>query len=133
MTKVAENSGKKGRGGSKPGERRGGRKKGTPNRVTREFRETVRLLLEENSENVSRWLTQVAEGVPAKGDQKGRDPDPARALDLLVRLAEFAAPKLQRTEHVGEEGGPILTHEVSDIDLARRVAFILESAVKRGS
>jgi hypothetical protein len=79
----------------------GGRAAGTPNRINAEFRETVRRLLEENAQNVGRWLTLVAEG---GGDIK---PDPGKALDLMARLAEYAAPKLARTEHVGENGGPI--------------------------
>lgn len=86
---------------------RAGRKPGIPNRATTEFRETVRRLLENNSENVGRWLTLVAEG---DGTDHGR-PDPAKALDLLAKLAEYAAPKLNRTEHVGEDGGP-LKHSV---------------------
>jgi hypothetical protein len=71
--------------------------------VTQEFRDTVRQLLEDNAENVGRWLTLVAEG---DGTDKGQ-PDPAKALDLLAKLAEFAAPKLNRTEHTGENGGPV--------------------------
>jgi hypothetical protein len=80
-----------------------GRPKGSTNKVTREFRETVRQLLEDNAENVSRWLALVAEG---DGTDKGA-PDPAKALDLLAKLAEYAAPKLGRTEHVGDGGGPV--------------------------
>lgn len=83
----------------------GGRKKGTPNKQTAEFRETVRKLLEDNSENVGRWLATVAEG---DGTDSGK-PDPAKALDLLCKLAEYAAPKLNRTEHVGDGGGPVET------------------------
>ncbi|MNU46283.1 hypothetical protein D3C71_351420 [compost metagenome] len=82
--------------GSAPGERRGGRAKGTPNKVTQDFRETVRKLLEANTENVSIWLEQVAQDNPAK------------ALDLLTGLAEYAAPKLARTELVGDGGGPVV-------------------------
>ncbi len=67
----------------------GGRVAGTPNRVTSEFRETVQKLLDDNRENVSLWLTEVASD------------DPARALDLIAKLAEFAAPKLLRTEVSG--------------------------------
>lgn len=78
-----------------------GRPKGSVNKVTTEFRETVRRLLEENSENVGVWLAKVAEG---DGDMAG---DPAKALDLLAKLAEFAAPKLNRVEHVGDGGGPV--------------------------
>lgn len=84
-------------------EKTGGRTKGTPNKATREFRETVQKLLDDNRENVGRWLTLVAEG---DGTDHGK-PDPAKALDLLARLAEFAAPKLARTEHVGDGGGPV--------------------------
>jgi hypothetical protein len=94
-------------GAFKKGEKRPyqGRPKGTPNKVTKEFRETVQRLLDDNAENVGRWLTLVAEG---DGTDKGA-PDPAKALDLLAKLAEFAAPKLNRTEHTGEGGGPVET------------------------
>lgn len=82
--------------GRKPGTpKTGGRKKGTPNKITQDFRETVRKLLEDNTENVSIWLEQVAQDNPAK------------ALDLLTGLAEYAAPKLARTELTGEGGGAL--------------------------
>ena len=68
-----------------------GRKPG-PTRATREFRETVTKVLEENSENVGIWLSEVANG---KEDVKA---DPGKALDLLAKLAEYASPKLARTE-----------------------------------
>ena len=89
----------------------GGRKKGTPNKRTAEFRETVRNLLEDNAENVGRWLTLVAEG----DGSDNLKPDPAKALDLLAKLAEFAAPKLNRTEHTGADGGPV-EHAVSIVE-----------------
>lgn len=81
----------------------GGRAKGTTNKVTAEFRDTVRRLLETNAENVGRWLSLVAEG---DGTDSGK-PDPAKALDLLAKLAEFAAPKLGRVEHVGDADNPL--------------------------
>lgn len=84
-----------------------GRPKGTPNKVTTEFRETVKRLLESNADNMGRWLTMVAEG---DGTDNGK-PDPAKALDLLAKLAEYAAPKLARTEHTGADGGAI-QHDV---------------------
>lgn len=70
----------------------GGKPPGTPNKLTREFRDTVRKVLEDNSENVGVWLTAVA-----VGDEKTKG-DPGRALDLMAKLAEYAAPKLSRTE-----------------------------------
>ena len=87
----------------------GGRVAGTPNKVTKEFRQTVTALLENNAPNVEIWLKQVAEG---HGDTK---PAPEKALDLLAKLAEFAAPKLARTEHVGEGGGAV-KHQFSWAD-----------------
>lgn len=81
----------------------GGRVPGVPNKVTQEFRATITTLLEKNASNIDLWLLQVALG---NGDAK---PDPAKALDLLAKLAEFAAPKLGRIEHTGEDGGAIKT------------------------
>lgn len=63
-----------------------GRRAGVPNKLTGAFRETVTKLLEDNAENASRWLADVAKD------------DPAKALDLLVKLAEYAVPKLARIE-----------------------------------
>lgn len=63
-----------------------GRPPGTPNKVTRTFRETVTKLLEDNSKNVGIWLGRVAEH------------DPGKALDLMAKLAEYAAPKLSKVE-----------------------------------
>lgn len=81
----------------------GGSRKGIPNKATQEFRETVQKLIDDNRENVGRWLTLVAEG---DGTDQGK-PNPAKALELLSSLAEFAAPKLARTEHTGKDGGDI--------------------------
>lgn len=83
------------------GVKTGGRQPGSLNKATREFRDTVTKLLSDNADNVATWLAEVANG---KGDGKG---DPAKALDLLAKLAEFAAPKLGRTELTGKDGGPI--------------------------
>ena len=85
------------------GRKTGGRQPGSPNKVTREFRETVRKLLEDNADNFGRWLMLVAEG---DGTDSGK-PDPGKALDIIAKLAEFAAPKLARTEVVGDGGGPL--------------------------
>jgi hypothetical protein len=78
-----------------------GKPKGAIAKVNKDFRATITALLENNSENVQLWLAQVANGAD------GAKPDPARALDLMARLAEYAAPKLGRVEHVGDGGGPV--------------------------
>ena len=80
-----------------------GRPKGAVNRVTNEFRETVRCLLEDNADNVSKWLELVAEGDEAKEIR----PDPYKALDMISKLAEYATPKLARTELTGDSNKPI--------------------------
>ncbi len=86
---------------TKGGYREGsGRPKGSPNKVTKQFRDTIQQLLDNNAENVEIWLTQVA-----IGDDENK-PDPKGALDMLAKLAEFAAPKLARTEVVGDETQP---------------------------
>ncbi len=85
-----------------------GRPRGVPNKSTTEFRDTVRKLLEDNASNVALWLEQVAEG----DVDGGVKPDPGRALDLMAKLAEFAAPKLARTEITGEGGGPVKYQEI---------------------
>lgn len=97
-----------------------GRKAGVPNKVTTEFRETVRKLLEDNADNVGRWLTMVADGIPNEVAENGKTkdgvaPDPAKALDLLAKLAEYAAPKLNRTEVVGEGGGPLKVERIEQV------------------
>ena len=79
-----------------------GRPKGAVNKTTKAFRETVNDLLEGNSGNISKWLQMVADG---DGDQL--KPDPKGALDVLSKLAEYAAPKLARTEHVGNSDKPV--------------------------
>jgi hypothetical protein len=91
------------------GAKTGGRQPGSLNKVTIEFRQTVQKVLEENASNVGKWLTMVAEGVPADGPNgKAVEPDPGKALDLMAKLAEFAAPKLARTEVTGKDGGPVV-------------------------
>lgn len=105
------------RPGPKPGTPKvpgsGGSRKGIPNKATREFKETVTRLLQDNAENVAKWLDQVAHGRPAVYDKDGKllqpaiPADPDKALQRLGHLAEFAAPKLTRAEVTGEGGGPL--------------------------
>jgi len=71
-----------------------GRPAGTPNKATSAFRDTVNRVLADNAENVSKWLAAVA------------DRDPGRALDLVLKLAEYSVPKLSRTEIQAEVTAP---------------------------
>jgi len=101
----------------KPGESGNpeGRKKGSKNKATKEIREAYQKLTEDNLDNMSIWLSQIA------GD------DPAKAMDLMLRLSEYIIPKLARQELVGNDGedlfkdvkftfGPDVNNEEDRID-----------------
>ena len=70
----------------------GGRPKGAVNKSTVKIKEAFHNLLENNLDNISQWLAQVA----AK--------DPQKAIDLTLRLSEYVIPKLARQEIVGNDG-----------------------------
>lgn len=93
-----------------------GRPKGSVNKATKTFRETVTRLLEDNAENVSEWLRRVADGDPRGGVR----PDPGKALDLMSKLAEYATPKLSRTEISGDAENPLAQKvQIEIIDAAK--------------
>jgi len=86
------------RGGSNKGERRGGREKGTPNKVTADVRKTIALIAERNIEALEQWIMEVE--------------DPARRAELFLRVLEYFVPKLSRAEVTGDGGGPLQVHVV---------------------
>lgn len=65
------------------GKKFGGRKKGTPNKDTGELREKINILLNEQWDKL---LTDI-DGLA-----------PKERVDTMVRLLEYALPKLNRTE-----------------------------------
>jgi len=71
---------------------RAGKKKGTLNKNTRMIREAYQKLTEDNLDNMSRWVSQVA------------SEDPAKVLDIMIKLSEYIIPKLARTELSGNDG-----------------------------
>ena len=71
------------------GWKRGGRKKGTPNKITRDLRAALATLMEHNFEKLQTWIDDTA----AK--------DPAKAAELCLRVFEHCAPKLARMEVAG--------------------------------
>ena len=92
-----------------------GRVKGSKNKATKEIREAYQKLTEDNLENMNRWLLQVSHE------------DPAKAMDLMLRLSEYIIPKLARQEVVGNDGedlfkdvkftfGPDVNNEEDRID-----------------
>lgn len=69
-----------------------GKKKGTTNKVTSEFKEQLNKLLEESAPRMVGWLDEIAAENPEK------------AFDILSKFAEYIHPKLSRSElkHEGE-------------------------------
>ncbi len=64
----------------------GGRTTGTPNKVSKDVREAYQALIESNLENMNSWLSEVSKENPAK------------ALELMIRLSDFVLPKLKQIE-----------------------------------
>lgn len=84
MAEVETKSQKRGRGGSKPGERRGGRGKGTPNKITGDLRAMigaalaaaggVEYLTVQAKANPSAFLTLVGKTLPKEVTGPGGAP-----------------------------------------------------------
>mgnify|MGYP003345183770 CR=1 FL=1 len=78
--------------GSKPGERRGGRQKGTPNRRTLEIEERLVAVGCHPLEAMARLAMDESNSPELRGK-------------LLAELAGFIAPKRRAVEHTGADGG----------------------------
>ncbi len=74
--------------------KKGGRKKGTPNRINADAKELMDAL--------------VLHGLEAAKDlfDASARKSPSRALQVLARFAEYRLPKLARVETTGPNGGP---------------------------
>ena len=71
-----------------------GKPKGAVNKTSNKIREAFQKLIEDNLENMTTWLMQVAAD------------DPKAALDIMSKLGEYTTPKLARveTKHEIDEG-----------------------------
>lgn len=86
-----------------------GRKKGTPNKTTLEFKEALNKLLEYAAPEMIGWLKMIAIN------------DPNKALDHVSKLAEYVHPKLARTD------GTIETTLIGDAN--RPVSFSVKRSL----
>ena len=86
--------------GSLPGERRGGRQKGTPNKRTI-ARQT--LAAHAGAMLPHEFLLAVCQGKTVNGHK----PTFAERMDAAVRAAPFYAPKKTAVAHTGRDGGPV--------------------------
>lgn len=77
---------------------KGGSRKGVPNRATADVRTAIAKIAEQNVGKLSGWLTRIARK------------DPARAMELYLRMIEYHIPKLTRTEIVKDppRGGRVI-------------------------
>lgn len=73
-----------------------GKPKGAINHSTKVAREAIARLVDGNAERMQGWLDEIAE---TKG--------PEVAWRCLADVIEYHIPKLARTEHTGEGGGPV--------------------------
>lgn len=82
-----------------PGQRgfggKGGRKPGTPNKLTLEVRAAF-----------SSFYGKVSERELLALWRRAKKKDPVKALQLFVTLCEYFVPKLSRIENTGKDGGP---------------------------
>lgn len=98
-----------------------GRGKGNPNKATILAREAVAKLVDNNAHRLEGWLDEIAAD-PKHG--------PIAAWKCMMDVIEYHIPKLARTELTGKDGEPIETKEMSENEIARRVAFTLAQGLK---
>lgn len=100
------------RGGSKPGERRGGRKKGTPNRASIERQAKVAA---DGATPLDVHIYRMRYHLQRAKDEQGRESaapelvakELALADDAAKNAAPYVHPKLSTIAHTGPGGGPV--------------------------
>ena len=71
-------------------EKTGGRKKGTPNKLTKEIRDLLKSIYEEEIENIPIYLADLK---------------PKEKLDFLIRITPYILPKVETIDlEFGEDG-----------------------------
>lgn len=68
----------------------GGRKPGTPNKITADLRAALTAIAHQNIDQVQEWLLAI--------------PDPDTRIARYLDLCEYVIPKLARTELTGKDG-----------------------------
>lgn len=76
----------------------GGSRKGVPNKSTATAREAIARFVDGNTDRLQGWLDEIA------ADEKQ---GPREAFRCLMDVMEYHVPKLARTEHTGDGGGPV--------------------------
>ena len=81
-----------------PKPKNSGRKPGTANRSTEHAREALAVFVDANTARLQAWLDSIE-----------TTDGPQAAWRCLMDVLEYHVPKLQRTELVGKDGGPVQT------------------------
>lgn len=84
---------------------KGGRPKGVVNKTTANAREAIARFIDGNAHRLQGWLDQIAE-----------EQGPEKAFRCFQDVIEYHVPKLARTEHTGEGGGPLVLEIVKFSD-----------------
>ena len=74
---------------------REGRPKGSKNKISEEIREAFQMVLEKRLPDLERLLMQVAHD------------DPAKAIELMIKLSNRFVPELSRQELTGADGADL--------------------------
>ena len=82
-----------------------GRPKGSPNRSAKELREAYQNLVDNNIDNMTHWLAEIAAESPEK------------AMDMMLKLSEYVMPKMSRQEITGKDGEDLFTNIRFDFGL----------------
>ena len=116
--------------GRKPGSpKTGGRQRGTPNKSTQRCRDAISLIAEDMADDFKSWLLLTASG----DEDRGIKPDPKGAADIYLKAIEYHIPKLARTEHVGDGGGPVVVAELDASKLSTSALKELMNARRTSS
>ena len=75
-----------------------GRPKGAKNKTTENIRKAYQQLTEDNLENMTIWLSQIAAE------------DPKQAMEMMIKLSEYVIPKLARQEITGNDGADLFSN-----------------------
>lgn len=104
----------------------GGRKKGVRNKATAKKAEQIA----ESGLTPLDFMLSIM-----RGEAAPEDADPAQKIafhtlrfEAAKAAAPYVHPKLAAIEHTGPDGGPIQTADVSNMELARWMAFTLKQA-----
>lgn len=84
----------------------GGRKKGTPNKASKDVRAAIGVFAQAHVGKMGTWLEEID--------------DPAKRMDLYLRALEYHVPKCRAIEVTGKEGGPVVIDFSVDLGAATK-------------